>query len=275
MKALRHIALVGILSSAALPLFAADGWLIVQKITIAGSARITQVQIEKDRMRTDTTGPNGEKMASIFDGQTLTTINLDRKTYTVMTKADIASMGAQASDAMTRMQEQMASLPPAQRAQMEAMMRGRMAGPGMGPNAPPKPQYRKTGSDKVGAWTCDAYEGTVNGEKVSEVCAVAPSALGFAAQDWDITRQLGEFLKTLAPQGQEQAFGVGTVEAQGYSGVPIRMNSYRNGQLQFSSELQQVSRQSFPAASYAVPAGFQKQDSPLGAPARGRGRGTP
>jgi len=36
-----------------------------------------------------------------------------------------------------------------------------------------KTQYRKTGTDKVGNWTCDKYEGYEGTVKTSEVCTAA------------------------------------------------------------------------------------------------------
>ena len=72
-------------------------------------------------------------------------------------------------------------MPPAQRAQMEALMRVRGTGAAGAAAAAPKTQFRKTGTDRVGTWTCDKYEGTLNNQKVSE----------------------------------------GTLEAEGYVGVPV------------------------------------------------------
>ena len=59
-------------------------------------------------------GANGETQAMVFDAtkQVLTIVNLDQKTYSEMTKADVDRMGEQMSDAMAKMREQMASLPP-------------------------------------------------------------------------------------------------------------------------------------------------------------------
>src|SRR3977135_1915253 len=141
----------------ALPLLAADGVLIVEKTTRGGNTQTSQIQIEKDRMRAETVGQAGEKQTVVFDGikQVLWIINDSRKSYNEMTKADVDRMGGQMSDAMARMQEQLKGLPPEQRAQIEALMKGRGM-PGAAA-APAKTVYRKTGTDKVGAWTCDKY----------------------------------------------------------------------------------------------------------------------
>jgi hypothetical protein len=265
----KGITFAGALCVLAATLQAASGLLIVEKTTVGDKPQIHQIQIESTRMRTESSGANGEKQVMVFDGtkQVLDIIYLDKKTYTEMTKDDVEKMGGQLSDAMAQMQKQMANLPPAQRAQMEAMMKGRMGGAGAA--AAPKVQYKKTGTDTVGKWTCDKYEGFDNGQKTSEVCTVDPKVLGFAASDFEISRQLGEFFKKMMPASAGQMFSLGTVADQGFSGVPVR-RTFTIGERQVTTEITEVSRQNFPDSSYAVPAGFEKQA--FGAMGRGRGR---
>lgn len=242
----------------AAPLLAADGVLIVEKTTTGGKTTTHQIQIEKTRMRAETAGPGGDAQVIVFDGtkQVMWIIHNDKKTYNEITKADVDAMGDQMAGMMAQMQEQMKNMPPAQRAQMEAMMRGRMGG--AMPAAPAKPDYRKAGTDKVGKWTCDKYEGYQNDQKNSEVCTVDPSALGFGASDFEVTRQLGEFFKKLAPQNAQQMFSVGKAEEQGFSGVPVKRVSGM-GERQVITEMSEVTRQSFSAPTFEVPAGFQKE----------------
>ena len=158
-----------ILSAAAAE--AADGILIAQKMTSAtGTVTTHQIEIEKTRMRAESEAA-GRKMKMIFDGtaQVMRTIDDDAKSYTEMSKADMEKMSAQMSGAMAQMQEQMKNMPPEARKRMEAAMQGRGV-PGGAAAAPT--EYKKVGTDKVGKWTCDKYEGTRGGEKVSELCTV-------------------------------------------------------------------------------------------------------
>lgn len=255
---------MAVLCLAASPLFAADGVLIVEKTTSNGSTKSSQIQIEKDRMRAET----GNGMTVIFDGpkQVMWLVNDGRKSYNEMTKADVDRMGGQLNDAMARMQEQLKSLPPEQRAQIEAMMKGRGM-PGMAP-AQAKTEYRKTGSDKVGSWTCDKYEGSKSGQKVTELCTVDPKVLGFAMSDFQVAKQMMDFFGKLVPAGADSMFAVGSPEEQGFSGVPVRRITFSNGQQQSVSEMSQASRQDFAASVFEVPAGYQKE-------AFGAGRGRP
>lgn len=246
---------------------AADGILIAQKTTSSSGTTTThQSQIEKTRMRAETDAA-GRKMTMIFDGtaQVMRTIDDAAKSYTEMTKADMEKMSAQMSGAMAQMQEQMKNMPPESRKRMEAMMAGR--GAAAGPTAPT--EYKKIGTDKVGKWSCDKYEGTRNGEKVSELCTVPPASLGFTLGDFDVTRQMAEFFSKLVPQGADQMFRVGSSAPNGFSGLPVRTVIFRNGAPSFTSEITDVSRQNFPDSLFAVPAGYTKRDMMAG---RGRGR---
>jgi uncharacterized protein DUF4412 len=251
----------------AAPLAAADGILIVQKTTSDGSTQTHQIQIEKSRMRAEGAGQGPEKQVIVFDGakQILWMINYDRKTYSEITKDDVDRMAAQLNDVMSQVQSQLGNLPPEQRARIEAMMRGRSMAAGV---TQAKTEYRKTGSDKVGKWTCDKYEGYRSEQKVSELCTVEPQALGFTAGDFDVSRQLAAFFAKMVPQGADRLFRIGTAEEQGFSGVPVRQITFSPRQT--TSELSEVSRQNFPASTFEVPAGFTKEASPFAG--RGRGR---
>lgn len=244
---------------------AADGVLLVTKTTIdSGAPATSQVHIERKRMRAESSGARGEKMIVVFDGakQVMTLIDNEKKTYTEMTKADVDAMG----DQMSSMMDQLKNLPPEQRAKIEAMMKGRGAGTGMG--AAPKVQYKKVGTGTVGKWTCDRYEGYASGQKTSDICTVDPKTLGFSAADLEISRELAAFFKKLMPANAAQVFSLGVAEDQGFSGIPVRSVSTTGGR-QITTEVTEVSRQTFPDTIFQVPAGYQKQVMGMG---RGRGR---
>ena len=241
------------------PLPAGAGILIVEKTTTGTTIQTSQVQIEGSRMRAESSGPGGGRQTIIFDGakQVMWIVNYDKKTYSELTKADLDRMGGQMAGAMAQMQDQLKNMPPEQRAMVEKMMQGRGM-TGMGAPPPPKATYRPSGTDKVGKWTCSRFDGYQNGQKTSEVCTVAPETLGFAIADFDVSRQLGDFLGKLMPQSSDRVFRVGTADEQGFSGVPVR-RVFSAGQAQTTVELSDVSRQSFPASTFEVPAGFQKE----------------
>lgn len=238
-----------------------QGILFVQKETSGAQSTTTQIQMDKDHIRVESRS-SGDEAAFVFDGprQTARLINIAKKSYVELTKADLDQMKGQMDAAMAQMQEQLRALPPEQRAMVEQMMRGR--GMPTAALSAPKVEYRQTGSDKVGQWTCTKYEGTVSGQKTTEVCTVDPREFGLTAADFEAARQLSEFLKSMMPQMQDSAFVNGTPQGEGFSGVPVRRTSFRNGVVDTVTEVTETRRQAFPASTFEVPAGFRREAMP-------------
>ena len=264
---LKTLSVFGVACALTVALEAADGVLLVTKTTTGAESSTSQIQIERNRMRAEVHEPSVGNQTIIFDGtrQAMDIIDVSKKTYSEITQADVDKLASQMSDAMAQMTAAMASLPPAQRTQMETMMAGR----GM-PVAPVKTVFKKTGTDKVGKWACDKYEGYQGAQKTTELCTVDPSALGFTIADFDVTRQMAAFFGKLMPQAATRTFSIGRMEEQGYSGVPVRTISFSAGQTT-TTEITDVTRQSFPDSLFAVPAGFQRVDMMAGLGRRGRG----
>ncbi len=256
--------------------YAANGVVITMKSTTGGSTVTHQIQLDPNHMRAEMSGRGGGQNAVVFDGvaQAMYIIDDSKKTYTEITKDDLDRVAGQMAQAQQQMQGAMANLTPEQRARIEAAMRGRggagMPGmPGMAA-APPKPTFKKTGTDKVGKWTCDKYEGYEGDRKTSEVCTVAPSALGLTDSDFAVTKQFAKFFSGVMPQMSSQVFSLATIEDKGYSGLPIRSITYgTDGSVQTTNELGDISRQNIPDSTFAAPSGYAKQDMPFGRGRRG------
>ena len=88
------------------------------------------------------TQPGGASV--IFKDDVIYNVNPQDKTYIELDRASMKRMADQINPALKQMQEQLAKMPPEQRAQMEKMMGGRMAG--LMNDAPP--EIRKT--DRAG-----------------------------------------------------------------------------------------------------------------------------
>jgi hypothetical protein len=243
--------------------YAANGLVISMKTTTGGATSTNQVQLDANHLRAEMAGRGGGQNTVVFDGvkQSMYIIDDGKKTYSEITKEDLDRVAAQIQSAM-------ASVPPEQRAQIEAMMRGR-GGRGM-PAPAAKPTYKKTGSDKVGKWSCDKYEGYEGERKTSEVCTVAPAALEFAESDLAVMKQFAKFFSGVMPQMSTNVFSIGSLEDRGFVGVPVRTISYgADGSVSSATELTDVSHQNVPDSAFAPPAGYAKQDSPFGRGRRG------
>jgi hypothetical protein len=191
--------------------------------------------------------------------QVLRTLDLSKKTYLEITKADLEQAKKQTDAMMAQLQ----NMPPAQRQQMEQMLQGRGMAAALAGLIPPKPEFRAAGSDKVGQWTCTLYDGYVNQQKTVEVCAVSPATLNLSIADFEVGTQMAEFLKSISPGGADTAIFNATTQDQGYNGIAVRRTTFKNGAVESVMEITQLKRQAFPASTFAVPAGFTKTASPL------------
>jgi hypothetical protein len=185
---------------------------------------------------------------TIFDGGKGVLYNIDpvRRTYTEMTKTDVAQLGAQLKVGPAEVQSQIEKLPPAQRAQMEAMMKG--------------VELTRAGVDKVGRWTCDNYELTLAGQKIGERCTVRLATLGFTATDFDVMNQMGAFYSVMAPQLAGQLPGPGGGDAQGGADFPVKTVLLTPGGT-VTTEVIEAGRRTFSDSSFAVPTGFTKRNT--------------
>jgi hypothetical protein len=268
---LGSLAAIGVAACTSVSLLAADGVVIAGRTTSNGQTTTTQTQITKDKMRAEMAGAGSVSQVVIFDGtrSVIHIVDMQRRTYMEMTKAQVEQMAQQLTAVMAQMEQMMAGMSANERAAMGRMMRG---GGGMAAMAPPpKPEFRKVGTDRVAQWTCDKYEGTANGQKVTEVCTVDPSAIGLTAADMNVMRQLGDMFKGLTQMVQQAAsvMNIGRIEDQGYAGLPVRHINVTSGT---TTELTGVTRQDIPDAQFQVPAGFTKQDMPMMGGMGGRGR---
>ena len=236
----------------------ADGIVITQRVTSGGAPLTIRVHIDATRMRTEMEGPSGVANVTIFDGgtQVLYMVDPARKTYSEMTKADVDRLSAQLQLGAAQMQSQLEKLPPAQRAQLEGMMKG--------------VERTRTGSDGVGRWTCDKYDLTMNGQKIGEVCSVSLTTLGFGAADFDVMRQMGAFYSGMAPQTPGQLPGPGGIDPGGGSDFPVKTVLMGPGGT-VTTEVIEAGRQTFSDAVFAVPAGFTNQEFMGGTGGRGAG----
>src|SRR5947199_7290148 len=82
----------------------AQGILLVQQETRDGKSSTNQIQLDKTHIRAETHA-SGEAMAVLFDApaQTVRMLNLDKKTYVEMTKAQMDQVKQQMGGASAQM----------------------------------------------------------------------------------------------------------------------------------------------------------------------------
>jgi hypothetical protein len=228
-----------------------------------------------------------DQAARIEGGQTTIIYRKDLDTawmihggsYTELNKETAHAMGGQVAAQQAQMQQQMqealSQMPPEQRAMVEQMMKNGGA-PGMpgAPASPPAaaqartPTYRAGAKGRtVGHWTCDEYEGYVDGALVEKVCAADLSALGVTPADLAVMRDAARFFREVSREftgAAALALPSADEATQGYPGFPVAQTRYRDGAVSGESRVTEVTRRDFDAGLFARPT-LPRKDLPFGA----------
>jgi hypothetical protein len=240
-----------------------------------GETSATKIHVEGDRLFIETQ-TDGKKHGILYlgDAKVMRMIDYSSNSYREMTQQDFERMGDSMAQMRQMMEEKLKSMPPQQRQMVEQMMKQKMgaAMPGAGPARPPVVYTKVAAGQTVRQWTCDKYDGTRDSEKVWEVCAVDFAQFGVQPSDMRVFAGMAEMFKSMAQQGTDDFFKVGFDEQQsqqGFSGVPVRRVSFRNGAPDQKYEITEVTRQDIDDAVFEVPQGFQKVEMPqMGRPGR-------
>jgi hypothetical protein len=203
---------------------------------------------------------------SIIKGDTMYIVDEAEKSYVVFDKATMDKLAKKMTDEMAQVKEQLAKLPPEQRAQMEAAM-GKI--PGMGGNDQKwTVEALDTGkSDKVDGRACRLWDIKRNDELDEQVCVVPfaslPGKENFQAVFGNFSKVFDEMAKSVpmlaGMMGNEFSAHVKT------NGYPVRMRNYENGKLAPEETLMKVWREeAIPASQFEIPAGYKLKQMPLG-----------
>jgi uncharacterized protein DUF4412 len=206
-----------------------------------------------------------EGRSSLIKGDTLYIIDPTEKSYIVMDKATMEQVAKKLSDAVARMKEQMAKLPPEQRAQMEQMM----GSAGMGDASKPRTvDVANTGkSDKVDGRSCKIWDVTRDGELDEQICVVGYSELPGKE---NFQAVFGKFAKIFEDMAKSVPMLSGMManefSAQAkVGGFPVRQRSYENGKLASEETLVKSWREeAIPASKFEIPAGYTRKQLPVG-----------
>lgn len=228
--------------------------------TVNGKVKTkTVAMVDGDRFRVDA---DGGKTIVIYrkDQDAFWMIDAGKKSYSELTRQDLEAMGKKMEGMMAQMEAQLKDLPEAQRAQMQAMMRGHMGGAGSAPT------FRKLAAGrKVGKWTAVQYAMEVGGKKTGEVFHADPSVVGLTEADFAVFASLADTFKSMT-QGLESAgfYRPGKPGDTTPAGVLVRsVRLDASGKPGSVSTLVSVARTAVAASEFEIPAGYKKEKSPM------------
>jgi uncharacterized protein DUF4412 len=204
----------------------------------------------------------GGRATLIKDG-TMYIIDDSDKSYIAFDKATMEQLAKKINGAMAQMKEQLAKLPPEQRAQMEAMMPG-MSG---GEKKWVVEAFDTGKSDKVDGRACRLWDIKRNGELDDQLCVVPYSSLpgkeNFQAMFANFAKVFEEMAKSV-PMLSGMMTNEFAAQAK-VNGFPVRTRSYEDGKLGDSEHSMRVWREeAIPASMFSIPAGYKPKQMPMG-----------
>jgi hypothetical protein len=199
----------------------------------------------------------------LFDqkAQVLHLVNDNDKTY-----LDIYKGGA--GGPMDMMQQQLAKMPPDQRAQAEAMMKGMMASAVA--SSPPLTYDWTNQKNTVLGYECTLVEGMRGTAKVTEYCGSTSDDFKMDSDERATILEMQDYLRNFSigvkgPDDNARLFQWDT-NADGY---PVISRCFDAGVMTLNLTLDSTSRKPIPREVFEIPPGYKKVD--LGGGMGGRG----
>lgn len=201
------------------------------------------------------------------DREVMWFVDHEDKTYQQIDRATIEAFAAKMNEAMAKMKEQLAGLPPEQRAMVEKNLPGMM--PGAAAKPAPKVEYRKTAETKsISGFDCTKYERVEDG-RVEELLWVASNSdLGLSAEDQAVFGKMGEFSqKMLSAMGPAVGAEVGDEFAavSKLGGWPILTQDLDDqGKVEDETLVESITHEKLADTVFEVPAGYTQATTSFG-----------
>lgn len=225
------------------------------RATEGGGASIQSLFIGHGKVRSD----SDDDTSVIMDpaSGSLTILQHGQRSYIHMGPAEMEQMSSALGSAMAQMEESMAGMPPAMRAQMQEMMGGAMGMAG----GQAMVQVVETGQrETVAGHGCTVYETRSQGRTVSEACMGPTAALDALSaadrttldQAMAITTELAE---TMAQGPMGGMIDLGPFKAGLF---PLRVTEIDGGR-RSSSEFAGVESGVQPGELFEIPSGYREE----------------
>ena len=170
----------------------------------------------------------------LFDetGQTMSIVDHAKRTYLPLNEQNVTELADRAEGLVSAVQEQVATLPPEQRAQLEQLLGNSMLGSvTKGENPAPEPKtYVKTGLRQVHTIKCQGIEVLKANAKIAELCVAHAAAIGIPDADFKTIKAFQVFGERLAARASKLAerFGARVPEfgTHKLDGLPVQLKDH-------------------------------------------------
>lgn len=120
-------------------------------------------------------------------------------------------------------------------------------------------EFQKIASGvKLGGWVCTQYEAYVKGVKQEDLWTARAEALGLAAADIEVLREMGEFFSRLSAE-TNAFFEIGRAGEGRFDGFPVVVVEYQNGRKRERSEVTSSRKEALAPSVFELPAGARRR----------------
>jgi hypothetical protein len=225
----------------------------------------TTIYVEGGQLRVEhREGAAGQPQGGmIFKNDTMYALDHEKKNYTVIDRAQAKKMASQVSEAMQQMENELAKIPPEQRAMVEEMMRG-SAGGAAAPKRGPAEYKKTTRTETAGGHSCRIWEGTVQGRKVTEYCVVPFGSIAGGQEVLAALKNMMSLMQEMFSALSASPFEGATMgtEWEGVNaidGYPALVRRFEDGKAVSEDVLKSARSASVPATQFEVPAGYKQE----------------
>jgi hypothetical protein len=218
--------------------------------------------VENGRVAMLMKGTHSSRMLFDQKAQVLRIVSDDDKSYFDITKDSRNSVDAM----MATMQKQLESVPPAQRAMAEQMMKSAMG------SASQQPQFEYVWTkDKqhVAGYECTRVEGMRGPTKTTEYCGTTSDDFKMSDAERQTMLDMQGYLRnfTIMVKSADDATRAfqWDVKTDGY---PVITRCYKNGKVSLDLTFQSLSRKPLSDDIFVVPSGYKKMDMMMMSPGR-------
>jgi hypothetical protein len=240
------------------------GTVIQQQENLPGQEEARQrvsLYVDSGKVRVEGENPASGKYLVIFDQATQIAwmVDLAKGTYMEFTAEQVQGTANQMREAMQQMDEQMANLPPAQRAMMEQMMQGRM---GVGNAAQPAVSVRqKASGETVGQFSCTRYEVLRGEQKTQEVCAASADQIQLDPSVVETFKAMAAFYEPLMRQLPRGNWAAPSGMSQ-IPGFPVQTVRYEGEEPSSEWRVVKIEDRALDAALFTLPPDLKKTEMP-------------
>lgn len=212
------------------------------------------------KLRIETGG--AQDSFAIFRDDTIYTFDPKQKTYVALDRATIKKLADQLNPALKMLQEQMANMPPEQRAQME-----RMLGTSLSTTPAPPEEIRKTSrTGSAAGYSCTYAEVWQGGVKQSEACVVPEAKLQGSKELYDAGVKVSALLKDMIDSidlGMLKQMSSRQMENfEKLGGIPVVTRTFDNGSAVHEAIVTKISNEKVANSLFDIPAGYKQQQMP-------------